>query len=162
MNDARTDRAAPDPAARHDAAAARDARDDDALDHDALDACLPPAHRRRLGRVRGLARTLDAQFKLPLIPIRFGADSLIGLVPVVGDTLTAAAAGYIVLEARRCDAPPELVGRMLANIGIDWAIGLVPLAGDLLDVGFKANQRNARLLATMLHERHTARTTASA
>ena len=105
---------------------------------------------RRLERLRATARLMDTRFRLPLVPVRFGLDSVIGLVPVVGDTVSWAVAGWIVAEAKRLGAPPELVGRMLANNAIDWAVGLVPLAGDLLDVAVRANTRNVALLEQAL------------
>ena len=101
---------------------------------------------RRLERLRATARLMDTRFRLPLVPVRFGLDSVIGLVPVVGDTVSWAVAGWIVAEARKLGAPPDVIGRMLANNAFDWAIGLVPLAGDLLDTGVRANTRNVALL----------------
>jgi hypothetical protein len=41
---------------------------------------------------------------------------------------------------------------MLGNLGFDALVGLVPVVGDLLDIGYKANRRNLRLL-----RRHFAR-----
>jgi len=114
-----------------------------------MDEATPPLHpetARRLERLRALARLMDTRLRLPLVPVRFGLDSVIGLVPVVGDTVSWAVAGWIVAEAKRLGAPPELVGRMLANNAVDWAVGLVPLAGDLLDVAVRANTRNVALL----------------
>lgn len=114
-----------------------------------MDDARPPldaATERRLRRLRSVAHLMDTRFRLPLVPVRFGLDSVIGLVPVVGDTVSWAVAGLIVAEARRLGAPPELVGQMLANNALDWGVGLVPLAGDLLDVGVKANTRNVTLL----------------
>lgn len=35
---------------------------------------------------------------------------------------------------------------MATNILIESVVGLIPLAGDLFDAGWKANQRNIRLL----------------
>jgi len=35
---------------------------------------------------------------------------------------------------------------MALNIAIEGLVGAVPLLGDLFDAGFKANQRNIRLL----------------
>ncbi len=107
---------------------------------------LDPATSARLKRLRALARLMDTRFRLPLVPVRFGLDSVIGLVPVVGDTVSWAVAGWIVAEAKRLGAPPELIGRMIANNAVDWAVGLVPLAGDLLDIGVRANTRNVALL----------------
>lgn len=118
-----------------------------------LERLLSPDERRRLERVRRVARFLDLRFGLPLVPVRFGMDALLGVIPVVGDSLGLLLAAFIVVEARRLGASPELQGRMLANIGIDWAIGLVPFAGDLLDIAFRANTRNVRLVEAMLEAR---------
>ena len=41
---------------------------------------------------------------------------------------------------------------MLVNLGIDLAIGSVPVAGDFLDVLWKANAMNARLLDRALDD----------
>ena len=35
---------------------------------------------------------------------------------------------------------------MLLNLGIDMAIGAIPVIGDIADFGFKANERNLRLV----------------
>jgi hypothetical protein len=94
---------------------------------------------RRLG---ALANALDSAFAFPGTGIRFGADSLIGLVPGVGDAIGLALSGYLILEARRLGAPPELLTRMAANVAIDAAFGAVPVLGDVFDVFYKANKRN--------------------
>ncbi|HEX5577408.1 MAG TPA: DUF4112 domain-containing protein, partial [Gemmatimonadaceae bacterium] len=78
--------------------------------------------------------------------IRFGLDSVIGLIPGVGDLTGAALSGYIVLTAARMGVPSAVLGRMLLNLGLDTLVGTVPLLGDLFDVGFRANTRNAALL----------------
>lgn len=120
---------------------------------DAPDRPLDPATAARLERLRGVARLMDSRFRLPLLGVRFGLDNVVGLVPVVGDTVSWAVAGWIIAEARRLGAPPELLGRMGANSAVDWAIGLVPLAGDLLDLGVRSNRRNVRLLEQELGQR---------
>lgn len=125
----------------------------------AMDETMPALDARkaaRLKRVRAVAQVMDTRLKFPLVPVRFGLDSVIGLVPVVGDVASWAVAGWIVAESRRLGAPPEVVGRMLANNVVDFTIGLVPLAGDLLDVGFRANTRNVRLLEEALAQRTAA------
>lgn len=86
--------------------------------------------------------------RLPGTGIRFGFDSLIGVIPVVGDTITLVPSAYILMQAHKSGASKGLLARMGANIGIDWLIGLVPLIGDLFDVGWKSNIRNAALLRT--------------
>ncbi len=100
----------------------------------------------RIARIDRLATLLDTRFAIPFTKIRFGADSLIGLAPGVGDAITAALALYIVYEAHRLGAPKTVLARMLGNVAIDGMVGIVPVAGDVFDVMFRANRRNVRIL----------------
>ena len=97
-----------------------------------------------LQRARVLANWLDAKFQF--MGIRFGMDALIGLIPVVGDTLTALASAYLVLIANRHDLGKVVQARMAFNILVDWLPGLVPFVGDAIDVAYKANLKNLKLL----------------
>ncbi|MCE0504602.1 DUF4112 domain-containing protein [Roseivivax sp. GX 12232] len=117
----------------------------------------PEAERATLARVEAVAHRMDRAFRLPGTRIRLGWDSIVGLIPGIGDTLALAPALYIIAAARRLGAPWPLLLKMSVNLGIDWLIGLVPLAGDLLDVGYKANTRNARALRDFLDRRDEAR-----
>ncbi|MEL6464551.1 MAG: DUF4112 domain-containing protein [Pseudomonadota bacterium] len=105
-----------------------------------------PDRQAQLDRLDRIARTMDRAMRLPLVGIRVGWDSILGLIPGVGDALTLGPAGYIVLQAHRMGTPTALKARMLGNIGIDALIGSIPLAGDLFDIGWKANTRNVNLL----------------
>ncbi len=105
-----------------------------------------PHIQARVRRLRALARTLDLAFEIPGTGRRFGLDSVIGLIPGVGDAATAALSGYIVYEAWRLGASRATLGKMLGNIGLDFAAGSIPVLGDLFDFAFKANVRNLRLL----------------
>lgn len=103
-------------------------------------------------RLERLAFALDSAWRVPVVGIRFGADSLLGLIPGVGDVASVALSGYLILQARRLGAPPELLTRMAVNVGIDTAVGAVPLLGDAFDVFFKANRRNMALVREHLAE----------
>lgn len=107
-----------------------------------------------LARAEKLARTMDSAVRLPGVGVRVGLDSMVGLLPAIGDTLTLLPAAYILTTARRAGAPATLQARMLLNVAIDWLIGLVPLAGDVADIGFKSNSRNAALLRRHLERVH--------
>jgi hypothetical protein len=110
------------------------------------DAILPPESEAARARAELLARLLDTRFEVPGLGIRFGWDAIIGLLPGVGDLLSALLSFVIILEAIRLHAPNALIARMLANSIADGALGGIPIAGDLADVAFKANRRNAGLL----------------
>jgi hypothetical protein len=93
-----------------------------------------------------LALWMDGVFRIPGVGIRFGLDSLIGLLPGVGDALTSIVSLYILSAASRFGIPRVTLARMALNIAIDWMVGSVPLLGDLFDVYWKSNQRNVSLL----------------
>lgn len=113
----------------------------------------PDAQRdRRMRRVERMARWLDASVRVPGTPWRLGADSLIGLIPGVGDAASSLLSLYLVYEARRAGISNRVLMRMLANVGVDLAIGLFPVIGDIADVAYKANLRNARLLRKHLRQ----------
>lgn len=96
--------------------------------------------------MRTLADLLDTKYRVPGTRIRFGLDAVLGLVPVLGDTATLVLGLYPVLEALRIGARKRIIAKMVGNLGIDWLVGLVPLLDVVLDVAFKANTRNLRLL----------------
>ena len=96
-----------------------------------------------LARIDHLSRLLDTQFNVA--GVRFGWDSLIGLVPGVGDVATAALALYPVYLAHRHGLGRWTQLKMLSNVGVDALVGVVPVAGDVFDLAFKANRRNLDL-----------------
>lgn len=100
----------------------------------------------RLRRMRGLARLMDTALRIPGTRFSLGADSVMGLIPGIGDFAGAAISLYIVNEARRLGVPNDKLVKMLVNIGFDAAAGSVPLVGDLFDVYFKSNRRNLELV----------------
>ncbi|NWG47296.1 MAG: DUF4112 domain-containing protein [Alphaproteobacteria bacterium] len=102
-----------------------------------------------------LADWLDRRFVLPGTRIRFGFDSLLGLVPGIGDSLTAAIGVYVIVRAHEAGAPPLLLLRMGGNLLLDALVGSIPLLGDAFDVVFKANARNARLLRRHVERRRS-------
>jgi hypothetical protein len=106
----------------------------------------------QLEHLRAMSRLLDNAFTIPGTRYRFGLDALIGLVPGLGDAVSAVFSGYLVLQASRLGAPKSVVTRMIANIAIDTLVGWIPLLGDLFDVAWKSNIRNMALLED--HLRH--------
>ncbi len=101
---------------------------------------------RRLRRLSGIARLMDTAIGIPGTRLRFGADSIMGLLPLVGDGAGAMVGLYIVNEARRLGVPREKLARMVGNIGLDAVVGSVPLVGDLFDVYFKSHRRNVDMI----------------
>jgi hypothetical protein len=106
-----------------------------------------------LGRIRAVAHLLDESVRVPGTLFRIGIDPIIGLLPIAGDLATAVCSLYIVAEAVRLGIPKRTVVRLLANIAVDAALGSVPVVGDLFDAYWKANVKNAELIATAVSDR---------
>lgn len=104
-------------------------------------------------KLRKLSDLMDKAFVIPGTNIRFGIDSIVGLIPVVGDTLTTAASVYIYSFAKAAGVPRHKRMQMVWNVFVDWLIGLIPVLGDIFDVGFKANSRNMRIIMTYVENR---------
>lgn len=103
-----------------------------------------------LAGARRLARLLDSAVGIPGTRFRLGLDSLLGIVPGLGDVAGAAASGYLVLLGARHGVPRAVLMRMIGNVAVDAVGGSVPVLGDLFDVGWKANTRNLHLLERSL------------
>lgn len=110
-------------------------------------------------RIEMMEHLLENALVFPGTKFRFGLDSLIGLVPVVGDLVTAAMGAWIVWEARNLGMSRWQITRMAANVGFDTAIGAIPLVGDAFDFAFKSNSRNLRIIRRHLDRHHPGTTT---
>ena len=106
--------------------------------------------------VEKLARLMDSRFAIPGMPVKLGLDTIIGLIPVLGDTIGLSISGYIIAQAKRLGVSDATLMKMSINVFLDWLIGLVPIVGDLFDWGWQANNRNARLLRKH-YEKHLSR-----
>ena len=93
-----------------------------------------------------LSRYLDGLFRVPGTTWRFGLDSLIGLIPNVGDTITLFPSFYILIAGVRYGVPKITLLRMAFNIGLDYVVGMIPFLGDAFDFVWKSNQQNMELI----------------
>jgi hypothetical protein len=103
-------------------------------------------------RLEQLAWLMDESFYIPGLNMRIGVDGLLGLIPGIGDLISAAISSYVIAEASRLGAPRTVLLRMSGNVLIDTVVGAIPFLGDLFDFGFKANRRNVQLLTRFLDE----------
>jgi hypothetical protein len=113
---------------------------------------LTPEHARRLTALRSLKSWLDEAFRVPGTNLTFGWDPLIGLVPWVGDLLTAFMSGAIVLQAHHMRLPRVVQLRMLGNVAVDLIAGAIPFVGDAADFFWKSNTKNFALLEQHAYE----------
>ncbi|RZV34215.1 MAG: DUF4112 domain-containing protein [Sphingomonadaceae bacterium] len=105
-------------------------------------------------RVEAVEMVLERSFRIPGINMPVGLDSIVGLIPVVGDLITAAMGAYIVWEARNLGLPKWKLWRMGGHIAIDTALGAVPLVGDAFDLVYRSNTRNLKIIRKHLDKHH--------
>lgn len=120
-----------------------------------IPAYIPEHDAMVLASVRKSAYRLDMCL-FNLFGIRFGWESVIGIVPAIGDVIGVF---FALLVYRKCCSiegglDSTLKMRMMINIIIDFAVGLVPFVGDLADAAFKCNTKNLRLLEVALDKKY--------
>ena len=101
---------------------------------------------KALLKAQKMANLLDTAVKLPLVPVRVGLDSLIGLIPGAGDALMLLVSLRIIWLGKSLGMPKLLIAQMVKNSAIDFGLGFVPLVGDIVDIFYKANQKNVRIM----------------
>ena len=111
----------------------------------------PAAVRRR---IEALEQLLERSFVVPGIKRPVGLDAIVGLVPVLGDVITAAMGAYLVWEASNLGMPRWKIWRMAGNVAFDTALGAIPVAGDAFDFFFRSNSRNLRIVKRHLDKHH--------
>lgn len=105
---------------------------------------------RLVARLERLAWLLDASIPIPFTRFRAGIDSLLGLVPGVGDIAGAALSASVLVGAWRLGLPWYRLAPMAGRSLLEAAIGVIPLVGDIFDIGYKANLRNVRAMIDAL------------
>jgi Domain of unknown function (DUF4112) len=105
-------------------------------------------------RVEAMERLLERSFHVPGTKIPVGLDSIVGLVPVLGDIVTAVMGAYMVWEARNLGMSKWQLMRMTANVGVDTALGAIPLVGDAFDFIWRSNSKNLRIIKKHLDKHH--------
>jgi hypothetical protein len=107
-------------------------------------------------RIEMMEQVLENVFTLPGTRFRIGLDSIVGVIPVVGDLLTAAMGAWIVWEARNLGLSRWQLFRMGSNVAFDTAVGAIPIIGDAFDLAFRSNTRNLRIIRKHLDKHHPA------
>ena len=109
--------------------------------------------------IRRLVDFLDAKYRGPA-GFRFGWDGILGLIPGVGDLITASMSVYVIVRSATLGAPPSLLMRMGGNVLFENLIDMIPLFGNIFYFFWKANSRNLVLLENFLQEPRSTQTRA--
>ena len=105
-------------------------------------------------RIEAMEMILERSFVLPGTNYRIGLDSIVGLIPVVGDIITAAMGSYLVWEARNLGLPRWKLWQMMGRIGFDSAVGSIPVVGDAFDLVYRSNTKNLKTVKKHLDKHH--------
>jgi hypothetical protein len=111
-----------------------------------------PASVRR--RLEAMEMVLERALVFPGTNYRIGLDAIVGLVPVVGDVITASMGAWLVWEARNLGMSKFQLVRMAGNVAVDTAVGAIPFVGDAFDFLFRSNTKNLRILKRYLDKNH--------
>lgn len=107
-----------------------------------------------LERFERWANALDTKFRVFGLPM--GWDSILGLIPGVGDAITVVPAAMMVNHGYRQGIRKRALGRMVWNTGLDLTLGSIPIIGDLFDFAFKSHKKNVGVLREELARADTA------
>lgn len=97
-----------------------------------------------IARFERWADTLDTKFRIFGFPV--GWDSILGLIPGLGDAVTVVPAAIMINHGYRSGVRKRALGKMVWNTGLDMAVGSIPLVGDLFDFAFKSHKKNVAVL----------------
>lgn len=106
-----------------------------------------------VARLDRFASLFDDRFGIPGTKLRFGLDSVLGLIPGVGDAVTGAMSLYLLWEAGRTGVGVGTLAKMAGVSLVDASLGAVPVVGDLFDLFFKSNRRNVNMLRDAIRKR---------
>jgi hypothetical protein len=107
-------------------------------------------------RIEAMEKLLENSFTIPGVNYRIGLDSIAGLVPVVGDLVTAAMGMWLVWEAKNLGLPRWKLWRMTGTVAFDTAVGAIPVVGDAFDFLFRSNTKNLKVIKRHLDKHHPA------
>lgn len=113
-------------------------------------------------QAQAIANLLDTAIPIPFVGIRVGLDFLVGLIPGIGDAIMLLASLRIVQLGKQLGVPQPLRTAMLRNSVIDFGLGFIPIVGDIVDLFYKANQKNVRIMERWWIEENKAKVDAAA
>ncbi|OMJ26493.1 hypothetical protein AYI70_g127 [Smittium culicis] len=96
---------------------------------------------KKLDSLKDLSCLMDSKYNI--LGLRFGLDSIVGLVPAVGDFMGLVCGFmFVLVSCSRFKLPFFLKLKMITFVVFDFLIGIVPVVGDYADILFKANLYN--------------------
>ena len=100
--------------------------------------------KKHLARAENLTYLMDNRFQV--MGVKFGLDSILGVVPGAGDMVGLLLSLYLVWIGYTAKLGWSTLAHMIKNVVIDFLVGGIPILGDIADVFYKANTRNLAIL----------------
>ncbi len=107
-------------------------------------------HEDRIAQLELLASAMDDMIQIPGTNIRVGLDSILGLVPGVGDAISLAANAFLIYQAKQMGVRKRTFAKMGLVTLVDATVGAIPVLGDVFDVYWKSNRRSLKILRAEL------------
>ncbi len=107
-------------------------------------------HEDRVAQLELLATVMDDMIQIPGTNIRLGMDSVLGLLPGVGDAIALAANAYLIYQAKQMGVRKRAFAKMGLVALVDATVGVIPIVGDVFDVYWKSNRRSLKILRAEL------------
>lgn len=111
-----------------------------------------PASVRR--RLEAMEAVLERLIVIPGTRQTLGLDAMLGLIPIVGDLISAALGSWLIWEARNLGMSRFQLVRMSTHVGIDTLLGAIPLVGDAFDFFYRSNTKNLRIIKKHLDKHY--------
>jgi hypothetical protein len=100
--------------------------------------------KNHLALAKKLTVLLDTRFNF--LGIRFGLDPLLSIIPGLGSIFGGLVSCYVLWIAIHLRVPILVYLKMVWNVFIDFLFGEIPFVGVFLDIFYKSNVKNLKLL----------------
>ncbi len=104
---------------------------------------------RKIKTAKFLAKILDSQFNIA--GVKFGLDPIIDIIPIFGDIAGVLLSLFILRIAYQIGISKSDFAKMILNIIIDFIVGFIPYLGVILDIFYRSNLRNIKILEKYSH-----------
>lgn len=108
---------------------------------------------KNLHLAKKLAWLLDDAFTLPGVKQKIGLDPVLGLIPGGGDLVCFLLGIYILWVGYDVGVSQKQLRKMALNLLLDYLIGLIPIIGDAIDIMYRPNSDNIKIIEEHYHQK---------
>lgn len=112
---------------------------------------FPPDTPARATRL--FTHVLDDLVQIPGTGLKVGLDPILSIIPGAGTTVAALFGTVVLFDSVRLRAPVTVLARMVGHYVLDWSLGLIPFIGAFLDMAYRSNSKNLKLLKRTIEDR---------